>query len=277
MNRTIMKSSKVKTMGNFNIEHFKRFFNFVCITSTTILVIYCSVQFSKNHDLSDVSFQKFGIDEEHAFPEMALLFLNPYYLLSPNKMKDLGLDVRSYWNHLSGQKWNETFKDIDYGKITKNLEDYVLHSCIRSTATLVPGQGSCQDHGNIAVEVVPHGGKSISLHYEPGKKVYDATLWINSSIFSNGRRPKYSHFFIAFTYPRQMYRVSKIWPLDRNWDTVYDSAATYSLSFALSDIQILKRRNKKEGQCIDLPNYDSIMTEELLSGFGCRPFYSTNF
>ena len=181
-------------MENFNIEHFKRVFNFVCITSTAILLIYCSVQFSQNYDSSDVSFQKFGIDEEHAFPEMSLLFLNPTYLLSANKMKALRLDFRSYLNHLTGRKWNDTFKDVDYEKITINLKDYILDSCIRSTVTAHWGQKmSCEAHGNIAVDVVPNGGKSLSVNYRPGKRVYDTTLWINSTIFPNGRGPTTTH------------------------------------------------------------------------------------
>ena len=118
-----MSNIKSKTLDIFKFEHFQKVFHFVCITTTTILAIHCSFEFSKNNDVSDVSFQKFGVDEQHAFPEMTLLFLNPSELLLETKLKDLGFDEWSYLNHLFGRKWNATFKDIDYERITKNPKD----------------------------------------------------------------------------------------------------------------------------------------------------------
>lgn len=238
-------------------KSFDNVFNLACITATVSMVIFCSYEFSKNNDLSEVSFKHFN--DETVYPEIALCFRHPF-------LKD---EFTHYYpQHLTGKIWNETMVDVDFGKITRKLEDHLLNTCVRSSYN-----ENCKDKGDISTRVHLNGIKCLSFHYKYPKRVLQDVLWFNNTIFSNGIRPPQFTFCVLFTFPQQQLRMSKIWPPNGQWNIQHDSSNAYFMSFGLSDIQIIKRRNKRGSKCHDWKTYDSTIEEEILYDVGCRPFY----
>ena len=240
-----------------NPKWFDNIFQLACIIATVSMVLFCSYEFSKNNDLSEVSFKPFNY--ETVYPEVSLCLINPF----------LDDKFASYYlPHLSGHIWNETMVDVDFEKITRKLEDNILDTCVRSSF-----DEHCKDKASISTHVHLIGGKCLSFHHKYHKRVYEALVWMNNTIFPDGIRPSQFTFFILFTFPQQLLRMSKLWPPSGHWDTQNDSSIAYHMNFDLSDIQVIKRRNKYGSKCYDLENYDSIIEEEILSDVGCRPFY----
>ena len=155
--------------------------------------------------------------------------------------------------------------DLDFEKVRAKPEDYLLHTCSQSFL-----RSPCDVKKGISKHISLWGVNGISLNVVPAKGLFAASIWFNSSIFSNdGVRPPYDFgFVVSLSYSQQLLRF--IYHLG-HWD-IRNSTETYSMNFKVKDVEVLRRRNKLQNRCSDWKNYETMVEEQALSYIGCRPF-----
>ena len=47
-------------------------FHFLCVIATVALLIWCCIEYSKNDDLVQISFKKFGLGNEMTYPDISM-------------------------------------------------------------------------------------------------------------------------------------------------------------------------------------------------------------
>ena len=219
-------------------------FRILCFLSAIGLCIYCIIEFSNNDDLSEVSFKKFQGGDENMYPQVYVCFVNQF---SESELNNINPEFNSssYSSFLQGNIWDDRMVDLDIEKITTKLENHILQTCAQSAY-----RGMCNIEMKIQSFMSFWGTKCIGLNYSSNKRINAVTMWINSSIFlSNGIRPSTPFAFLAaFSYPRQLYLANHqfgYWPLRTK------HSDTYSMSFLVRDVEVLRRRNKINDNCIE--------------------------
>ena len=160
--------------------------------------------------------------------------------------------------------------DVDGEDVTINLDDHLIDTCITSSRL-----SKCEAKGHITSHIYPLGiSKCFAFHYTYPQRIWEAAIWLKSSIFPNGIRPPFWRFVVQIVYPNQVLRVSEEmgqWPARNN------ASGPYAMYFRIQGVEVLKRRNKYGSECYDWKNYDSIAMEDVLSDVGCRPFKLKSF
>ena len=102
----------------------------VCLFATISMTLYCTVEFIKNEDVSEVFYKTFDGD----YPDLTLCFNSPYI---DEKLSSYGNGITpsSYGSFLSGGIWDEQMVKINYDNVTIDISDYLLETCIRSSYT----------------------------------------------------------------------------------------------------------------------------------------------
>ena len=73
-----------------------------------------------------------------------------------------------------------------------------------------------------------------------------------------------------FHYPGQ--RFSSYYTAKEDWDVIRPDTLTYSKSFRLSDIQVIKYCNKRSAPCVrDWRGHDQYVMDKMMLEVGCRP------
>ena len=88
------------------------------------------------------------------------------------------------------------------------------------------------------------------------------SILLNNDIFPNQTRPMLDGFFVSYHYPRQFVRrtsIKMMWPNvktlvapleDCSKNGTNTCGLSYTMSFEIDNVSILKRRNKKKHPCI---------------------------
>ena len=239
-------------------------FRFLCLLCAVSMCAYCIWEYYQNRDLSDVSFQKFHGTGLNVYPQISLCFSHEY---SESGLKNINKDFTSssYDLFLKGRIWDDRMLDLDYEKVITRPEDHLLHICGQSFFN-----GPCDVKTEISSHVYFWGVNCLSFHAVPDKRLFAASMWINSSIFLNNRvRPQYDHkFVVSLSYPQQ---VLKFAYHQGHWD-MRNATENYSMFYKVKDVEVLRRRDKFLEKCSDWKHYDDMVEEQALSYVGCRPF-----
>ena len=200
----------------------------------------------------------------YRYPEVSLCFSGQFY---ESELKKINRNFSSvaYYDFLWGRQWDHRMLELDYENISSKPEDYLLHSCAQSTYG-----GMCDIKVDVSTHVYFWGTQCLTLHTSPNNRMFEASLWINSSVFVNGgTRPQFDYrFTVSLSYPKQLLRFAYHfghWPARTSTDK-------FSMNFDIKDVEVMRRRNKSQSQCSDLENYDTIAEEQALSYAGCRLF-----
>ena len=243
---------------------FERVFRVVCVVCAIALCIYCITDYMQNEDLTEVSFVKFEGNETNRYPEMSLCFSDQF---SESELKKINknFSTSAYHEFLWGRVWDPRMVDLEYEKIATKPENYLLHSCAQSTYG-----GRCDIKVDVSSHVYFWGTQCLTLHTSPTNRMFEASMWINSSVFVNGgARPQFDYkFTVSLSYPKQLLRFAYHfghWPARTSTDK-------FSVNFNIKDVEIVRRRNKPQRHCSYWKNYDTIVEEQALSFAGCRLF-----
>ena len=241
-----------------------KLFRLLCLFCATTLCIYCIFEYSQNRDLSEISFVKFQGTGINIYPQLSLCVWQEFI---ESELKKINSDFNSmaYENFLKGDIWDSRMIDLDFDKVRTKAENYVLHTCSQSSF-----KSPCDVKTGISTHILFWGVTCLSLHAIPDKRLFAASMWLNSSVFGNdGVRSPYDHKFVVFvSYPQQVTRFT--YNLG-HWD-IRNSTEPYSMNFKVKDVEVLRRRNKLQSRCSDWKNYDTIVEEQALSYIGCRKF-----
>ena len=240
-------------------------FRLFCLVTAISMCIYCTYEFSRNKDLTEVSFEIFNEDEMSVYPQISFCYWDQFL---DHELKKINKEFNSssYSDFLKGELWDARMANVDIQKITPQLEDHVLDTCIQSSF-----YGKCENKGDISTHVHLFGMKCLSFHYRSPKRIFAASMWLNSSMILNNF--EYTSL-IVLSYPGQVFRgastfLGKVFA----WPNKKDSSNTYEMAFGVKDVEVIRRRNKGETKCVDWDKYDSLLEQQVLTYVGCRPFY----
>ena len=243
-------------------------FKLICVTSAISMTIYCSYEYSKNEDLSVISYKKFNDDEEGVYPQVVLCLWD-YFSLESEQAKEIGYNITpdSFGPFYRGEKWNDAFPKIDINKIKRKFQSNVVDTCLFSE---YPENNNdvreCEEKGILSTSVDPFGGKCLLFHYKNPKRIVEATMWIKTSIFPNDTGP-----IVRFIFPNRLSYLNDFCP---DWPRQENPADTYAIKFTVSNMEVIRNRDKDGNNCYDGKNYDAFRGKDTISTVGCKPFYS---
>ena len=244
-------------------------FRLLCLSAAISACIYCTYEYSKNQDFSEVSFKLFNQDDMSLYPQMSLCFLRDHYLDEELKKINEQFNASTYEKFLSGSLWDPRLLHVDIRKATLKVEDYILDTCIQSRI-----MGNCHK-GTISSGVFLSGYRCVSFHYRYPRRIFYASMWVNSSIFDGGLKLFNGQgFILVFSFPGQILRLSSV--IGAN-TLQYNSSTAYVMQFSVKNVEVLRRRNKRGSHCNDKEKYDTYSDGEIVSQLGCRPFYMTSY
>ena len=234
-----------------------QFFQMVCIFGAASLLLWCYSEYCKNEDVVEVSFKKYGKDEDSIYPDISLCFDHPF---NEEKLKlyDIALTNSLYALFLTGQdfngKWNKKVFGISYENISLRLKDHVI-----GNALLYPAKSSYELKNNITINnfTVMSGPtfKCFTFHLPTQTKLIKFAIALRNSIFPTGKRSK-SGFDVALHYPQQIVRswqfVVRNWPIRTS-----NSGNSYQMDINVKDVEILWHRNKRNNPCSSSTSYDN--------------------
>ena len=100
-------------------------FHGLCILSTIICVSRCFYNYQLDLDVSLVEHRYFGDANADVKPAISLCLFDPF-LQDVLENKGSKINISDYKRFLHGTYWNDTMLEIDFEKVTKKLEDYIL-------------------------------------------------------------------------------------------------------------------------------------------------------
>ena len=244
-------------------------FTCLCILTTLALASWCFYEYSKDEDVCEVMFKEFYQDEDSVYPELTFGFPNIFNESALRKY-DQTFTVNNYKSLLfGGNYWDEKMMDVDYKEVSMKLKDYQIEACFYETV-FTALQENCKNQ-TVQIQRSDWFDKSVFTLQMPKNAypTYASSIKIKSSIFPDRIRPPYAEFFVIVAYPNQLYRSMSTalytWPLRTNAST-----KTYRMRFILQNMEILRRRSKKENSCYK-GNYDRKIMETVIEESGCRP------
>ena len=97
----------------------------ICISATLFTTIYQLHEYYHGPHRTTVEYKKFNKMEQDVYPSIGICSTNT--LLEKN-LKQYGDYVTSenYSKFLYGELWNQSFLEIDYEYVTRNIEDYLV-------------------------------------------------------------------------------------------------------------------------------------------------------
>ena len=240
-----------------------------CILTTLVLIIWCCYEYGKDEDVSEVLFKEFYEDEDSVYPEITFGFPNIFNETVLRKY-DQTFNIPDYKNFLMNAiYWDAKMMDVDYKDVGMQLKDYQIEACFYETV-FTALQENCKNQ-TVQIQRSDWFDKSVFTLQMPKNAypTYASSIKIKSSIFPDRIRPPYAEFFVIVAYPNQLYRSMSTalytWPLRTNAST-----KTYRMRFILQNMEILRRRSKKENSCLK-GNYDRKIMETVIEDSGCRP------
>ena len=104
-------------------EKFYNNFQYICVFVTLIAVSWCIWEFSKNDNITEISYKKYGVDNESVYPDLTLCF---DHFLNNEKLLEIGTNEFEYKKFLNGEELNENLVQIDFENVSLQLEDHFI-------------------------------------------------------------------------------------------------------------------------------------------------------
>ena len=247
-------------------------FNYLCLLIAFVLTVWCLLEYSKNSNITEVSYQYFDSKkEENQYPALTLCFLNAYKDADLKKYNDEALNGTSYSEFLSGRYWNEKMMEVDYNSATIDIHDFIIGTCITTTSS--PDCHKIKQITSGSYIIAMNVFKCFTFHHDhdTSAPLDEVMIALNNSIFPNNVRPSLEgRFLLTYHYPHQVLTSLKsmmiAWP-------PRIAKSYYIMNIHISGIEILKRRKGGEEVCYDWKNYDLKIREDVMKSVGCQPPY----
>ena len=290
-------------MENSNVFHVNKYlFILVCTVAFLYLLISCIYEYTLDKDITVVRFKEFHAEEDNIHPSISLCFNQVFRGM--NNVSD-SIDYQSFLNGCRGRncKWNASYSILDYDKVTKNPFDYILGEAFifqDSTRENIVYQEipylsqygnnkfmlSKLDENRVYVGYRGSEAKCITfdMPFRKNRRVMYHSILLNNDIFPKRTRPMIDGLLVSYHYPRQILRQTSrkmMWPnvaallapLEANIKNGTNKCGlSYTMSFEIDNVSILKRRNKKKHPCVrDWKNDDNEIRLAISKRIGCKP------
>ena len=290
-------------MKNSNVFHVNKYlFILVCTVAFLYLFISCIYEYTLDKDITVVKFKEFHVEEDNVHPSISLCFSNVFREL--NNMPD-SFDYPSFLNGCKDRncKWNASYSNLDYDNVTKNLFDYILGEALtfqdgaqnaaiyREIPYLSQHEKnklllSKPDENRVYISYRGSHAKCITfdMPFIKNKRIMYHSILLNNDIFPYQTRPMLDGFLVSYHYPRQFVRrtsTKMMWPNVKTLITPLEASIkngtntcglSYTMSFEIDNVSILKRRNKKKHPCVrNWKNDDNEVRLSISKQIGCKP------
>ena len=269
-----------------------RIFSFFCTFTTIVLTAICFHKFMLNDDLAQIDFPTYHQKPHAIYPALTLCFMGPSIFVDDNlRAQGKGFNSTSYHNFLSGRFWMDEMNDIDFDKMTFDIEDYLEGISIRSSANQTIYKHCSKNFQHILQELMgykcletPNNTKpfyisfknhqtkcfSTNVPFDLNNKVQDLRLFIKSSIFPERLHEDFKfekNFGVFVHYPQQFFRS----PIHKLYQKAKNDSNLGVLNFKVVNMEVLRRRNKQNQKCNDQWNDDDKIMEKTINVVGCKP------
>ena len=290
-------------MENSNVFHInKHLFIFICTVAFLYLFISCIYEYTLDKDITVVKFKEFHAEEDNVQPSITLCFNDVFHELNNAPGS---IDYPSFLNGSNDRncKWNASYSNLDYDNVTKNLFDYILGEAVKLQDGTVKIEvyrdiPYLSQHENNKLMFSKPDGNRVYISYRgshakcitfdmpfiKNKRIMYHSILLNNDIFPNQTRPMIDGFFVSYHYPRQFVRrtsIKMMWPNvktlvapleDCSKNGTNTCGLSYTMSFEIDNVSILKRRNKKKHPCIrNWRTDDNEIRLAISKRIGCKP------
>ena len=244
---------------------------YLCLLTAFSFSLWCFMEYSKNTDISEVSYKKFDPkNQDSKYPSLSLCFLDVYKRSSFETYNDSFINSTSYSMFLRGDYWNDKMLQLSYEHVTNDLKGFIIGTCMTTSTS-----SECEEIGQINTGFFVGGGdifKCISFEHNYESTLDEVMVAMNNSVFPNGVRPEVGGFLLMYHYPNQLSRsfssVQYKWP-----DLSSAKRDYYAMQFYITDVEIMRRRTDGTENCYDGNNYDSMLYDHVMRSVGCQPPY----
>ena len=248
-------------------------FQMVCILGAAFTLFWCCWEYSKNEDVVEVSFKRYGEDPQSIYPDITLCFESPF---SDEKLNLYGEGINNarYRYFLSGQAFDKRMLNIDYETVSLELKQHLLGTVLLSSSRR--GQVTLDNSSiNKITSFANVAAKCFTVHTPTGKRVISVMLKLQNTVFPSGFRPR-NGFEVIFHYPEQLVRS---WQLTiKNWPPRSNKTSkSYQMNIDVKDLEVLRRRNKRNNECAaDGVSQTNYTVQKIMTLAECMPPYWKN-
>ena len=250
-------------------------FGFSCFAAALGMTIYWCFKFWQDEDLCLVDFKTFSNSKDVQTPVLSFCFWNPIEE-SRLKLYNDTFTKKDYIAYLSGKKYFNGMEKVSFDEVTINLSTFYRNNPIRfRNGTFILSKTFLS--GSIETTFSGWFGPKIFKCFGlPVKHKESAEVWFNFGLdmFPNGIRPgpwkdmqpsTFIHQPNALLLSGDTYK--HIWPKR-------ETNSSFFMSFVLTNIDVLKRRNKRNQPCVEGQfNFDQEAFNKHGDKFGCKPPY----
>ena len=246
-------------------------FKLSCFITVTVMIGVWFYKFDNDKDVCTIDYEPFENLEHAEIPQPALCFLNP---ILKEKLNEIVSDVNAsdYIRYLIGEYFDERFKNIDYDNVTLNLADY-------TTSILVGWRNRSESFEKMYVTYTFTWNHLVCKCFVINTKLYLKNVryilqTYNVSLFKQWFKTRDISPMIMFNLPNQ-------YSLVENWNDLVTSESGsngITMQLGISEIEILKRRNKRKAPCTkEWWNFDELSLKRHIENAGCRAPYHAQY
>ena len=248
------------------------FFNLACFAVAFGMTVVWLFTYLENEDSVKVYLKALDFLEGQ-YPMISFCLRDPF-IESELKRYNETLTGLMYKRFLSGKSFSKYMKDINFDDVTLNLADFYLVSFVRF-------RNGSQVHRFYFLPQATVSGfrngiffKCFGLHSKFAN-IDLISFRFNSSLYPGGIRPSRPFFFALLHLPNQ---ISLAKNFGKNtWPKRIEKKG-HIMSFKLQQLEVLKRRNKRNDHCVPNElNFDQMILDDYLDKLGCKaPYHRTD-
>ena len=252
-----------------------------CAAAAIFMLVYWGREFSLDEDLTVTTYRKFYEREDDVYPTVSICLVNPFL---KRRLAENGVNQSLYLKFLKGEYFSEDLLKIDYIKVSIDISDHVKgYKMYFRNGTYF---------GNVFLEVdimdkrrltynsyngFDHYGKRFmkcfALNIPRVQDLKTFRILISNELFEPTRyeRPTGKGFRAFFEIPGQHLLSGDFKKIDWPFRAANES---YTTRFKLSDITIMRKRNKLKSRCIVSDDgYDHSVMKLHKNGIQCNVPY----
>ena len=215
-----------------------------------------------------VEYKSFGSATDIDLPDVSLCIDHPFLY---QKLKDLGTNTTAYYQHLSGDNFNESLASINYTNVTFDLEKYYHSATVRHDG---------KDDDNIGGEIHTRFN---GFFYDTFIKCYGLVVKT-----SKVRKVEYIDYYFKLDTVLQSFLSTEaisavvhgpseimLSPFFKvlKFDSGNHTNGGY-LSIQITKAEVVKRRNKPKDPCVmQWRNWNDLVLFKIVKRIGCLPSY----
>ena len=269
-----MISSFVR-LKDFKMSIARSFLKFACFATTFGMTLLWICRYTYDKDIVQLDVKRFDLLEGR-YPMLSFCLVNKFAFDESKFEKfDGNFTRKKYLEFLKGIGTHEEAKNVSFEDVSYDLADFYLVDEIRY-------RNGSETKGTLPIPKVTYSGSlghpfisCFGLNSQMANVDF-VVFSFNTSMFPNGVRPsEKGALFVYFHLPNQLVLAGNYgkytWP-KRN------VIKEYVMYFQMQQVEILKRRNKRNDPCIsDEMNYDQMNFDEHADKVGCKaPFQNSS-